>query len=88
MMPSLSRHASLGAALRRALTWPARVGAARRTLAQLSQMSEYELRDIGLTRQDVADATALPLDADPSALLVRRRSARERPSSKRADLAA
>ena len=88
MMPSFPRHASLGAALRRALTWPARVGAARRTLAQLSRMSEYELRDIGLTRQDVADATALPMDADPSTLLVRRRSARERPSRNRTDLAA
>ena len=41
-------------------------------------MSEYELRDIGLTRSDVNDATALPLDADPSGLLVRRRAWRER----------
>ena len=31
-------------------------------------MSEYELCDIGLTRQDLIDATALPVDADPSAL--------------------
>ena len=41
-------------------------------------MSEFELRDIGLTRSDVNDATALPLDADPSGLLVRRRAWRER----------
>jgi uncharacterized protein YjiS (DUF1127 family) len=60
----------------RALGWPARVGAARRTMSQLARMSDYELRDIGLTRQDVADANALPLDADPSSLLVRRRAAR------------
>lgn len=68
----------VASALRRALTWPARVGAARRTMAQLARMSEYELRDIGLTHQDVADANALPLDADPSSLLARRRAARER----------
>ena len=45
---------------------------------QLAGMSEFELRDIGLTRSDVNDATALPLDADPSGLLVRRRAWRER----------
>ena len=72
---TVSRDAA--SALRRALNWPARVGAARRTMAQLARMSEYELRDIGLTRQDVADASALPLDADPSSLLARRRAARE-----------
>ena len=90
MISSLARHASHGtaAALRRALTWPARVAAARRTMSQLARMSDYELRDIGLSRQDVSDATALPLDADPSALLARRRAARERPAPGRADLAA
>ena len=65
-------------ALWRVLTWPARVGAARRTMSDLARMSEYELRDIGLTRSDINDATALPLDADPSGLLVRRRAWRER----------
>ncbi len=88
MMPSFARHPSLGVVLRRALTWPARVGAARRAMAQLSRMSDYELRDIGLTRQDIADVSALPLDADPSALLVKRRAARERPSPRRAEIAA
>src|SRR5580704_5614177 len=39
---------ALGAAAWRALLWPARVMAARRTLAQLASLSEYELRDIGL----------------------------------------
>ena len=75
-------------ALWRALTWPARVGAARRTMSELSRMSEYELRDIGLTRSDLNDASALPLDADPSGLLVRRRAWRERTAGRRADLAA
>jgi uncharacterized protein YjiS (DUF1127 family) len=75
-------------ALWRILTWPARVGAARRTMSDLARMSEYELRDIGLTRSDVNDATALPLDADPSGLLVRRRAWRERPVGERTHLAA
>ena len=75
-------------ALWRVLSWPARVGAARRTMSELSRMSEYELRDIGLTRSDLNDATALPLDADPSGLLVRRRAWREHPAEARADLAA
>jgi hypothetical protein len=57
-------------------------------MSQLAGMSDYELRDIGLIRQDLGDASALPLDADPSALLVRRRAARERPSPGRATLAA
>ena len=75
-------------ALWRVLTWPARVGAARRTLSDLARMSEYELRDIGLTRSDVNDATALPLDADPSGLLVKRRAWRERTPRREADVAA
>ena len=90
MMSSLARQASRGAAaaIKRALSWPARVGAARRTMRELARMSEYELRDIGLSRQDLFDATALPLDADPSALLARRRAARERSASGGASLAA
>jgi len=84
--PLSTSHAA--EALRRILTWPARVSAARRTMSELSRMSEYELRDIGLTRSDLNDATALPLDADPSGLLVKRRSWRERPSAGREDLAA
>jgi uncharacterized protein YjiS (DUF1127 family) len=90
MIQSLARRAYRGVAgtLRRAISWPARVGAARRTMSQLARMSEYELRDIGLTRQDLLDVTALPIDSDPSALLARRRAARERPSPGRTDLAA
>jgi uncharacterized protein YjiS (DUF1127 family) len=75
-------------ALWRVLTWPARVSATRRMMSELAQMSEYELRDIGLTRSDVNDATALPLDADPSGLLVRRRAWRERSAGERSHLAA
>ena len=70
----MTRHAVSHTAgvLRRALNWPARVGAARRAMSQLARMSDYELRDIGLTRQDVVDVSALPLDEDPTALLARR----------------
>jgi uncharacterized protein YjiS (DUF1127 family) len=75
-------------ALWRVLTWPARVGAARRTMSQLAQMSDFELRDIGLTRSDINDTTALPLGDDPSSLLVRRRAWRDRTPRREADLAA
>jgi uncharacterized protein YjiS (DUF1127 family) len=91
MMSLFASQASRDAAsvLRRALSWPARVGAARRTMSQLARMSEYELRDIGLTRQDVVDVSALPLDEDPTALLARRRdAARERAWTDNEDLAA
>ena len=89
MVASFTHSASHAAdALWRVLSWPARVSAARRTMSELSRMSEYELRDIGLTRSDLNDATALPLDADPSGLLVRRRSWREPRDGGRADLAA
>ena len=72
----------------RALGWPARVGAARRAMSQLARMSDYELRDIGLVRQDIVDAAALRPEADPSAMLARRRAVRERSASGRTDLAA
>ena len=87
MMSFLARQASRGtaAALTRALSWPARVGAARRTMRQIARMSDVELRDIGLVRQDVVDISALRYDADPS---VRRRAARERSTSGSADFAA
>jgi uncharacterized protein YjiS (DUF1127 family) len=89
MVATFTHSASHAAdALWRILSWPARVGAARRTMSELARMSEYELRDIGLTRSDINDATALPLDADPSGLLVKRRAWRERTGGKREDLAA
>jgi uncharacterized protein YjiS (DUF1127 family) len=69
---------SLVAAMMRALLWPARVVTARRTLTQLAGLSEYELRDIGLSRQDLVDFTARPLDEDPTPHLARSRSERAR----------
>ena len=89
MVTSFPYMASQAAnALWRILTWPARVGAARRTMSELARMSEYELRDIGLTRSDVNDTMALALDEDPSGLLEKRRAWRSRPAGQRTDLAA
>ena len=66
MVASFTHSASHAAdALWRVLSWPARVGAARRTMSELARMSEYELRDIGLTRSDLNDATALPARRRP-----------------------
>jgi uncharacterized protein YjiS (DUF1127 family) len=68
----------LGANAMRVLLWPSRVVAARRTLSQLASLSEYELRDIGLSRQDLVDFTARPLDEDPTPHLASSRAARAR----------
>ena len=57
---------SFGKSLLRLLLWPARVAQARRDLALLGSMSDRELSDIGLSRQDLRNATALPPDADPT----------------------
>jgi uncharacterized protein YjiS (DUF1127 family) len=52
--------------------WPARVAAARAAFVQLAAMNARELADIGLTAQDLCDATALALDEDPTATLAAR----------------
>jgi uncharacterized protein YjiS (DUF1127 family) len=70
--------AVVGAGVARALLWPGRVIAARRTLSQLAGLSDYELRDIGLSRQDLVDFTAQPLDEDPTPHLADSRAARAR----------
>lgn len=59
-------------ALLRAAMWPAKVWIARREFAKLAAMSDHELHDIGLTRQDLRDATALSLDQDPTRFLASR----------------
>jgi len=66
----------LSAKIWHALGWPARVVEARRTLAQLAQMSDRELSDLGLLRADLADCTALALDDDPGERLARARAVR------------
>jgi uncharacterized protein YjiS (DUF1127 family) len=88
-LPSASGSvAGIGAAVRRALEWPAHVMEARRTLAQLARMSDRELVDIGLTRQDLCDCTALPLDDDPSEKLARERANRAWLTRRRSDIVA
>lgn len=64
---TLLRRAAMAIAL-----WPARVARARREYARLSAMTEYELRDIGLSRVDLADVSALALDEDPTLVLARK----------------
>ncbi len=56
----------------RALTWPARVVQARRDFAALAMLGERELRDIGLSLQDLRDATALPMSENATHMLARR----------------
>jgi uncharacterized protein YjiS (DUF1127 family) len=73
--PALSR---LTVALSRAVLWPVRVLAARRELEMLAHMSEYELKDIGLTASDLADVSALPADASPTDFLAARVQERHR----------
>lgn len=41
----------------------------RRRLVELLEMNDHELRDIGLTRQDVKQVLRLPLSTDPSGAL-------------------
>jgi uncharacterized protein YjiS (DUF1127 family) len=76
MIPGSYLLRSVWAGASRATAWPFRVAAARATLRALGQMDGRELADIGLTRCDLCDASALPLDRDPSELLAVR--ARER----------
>jgi uncharacterized protein YjiS (DUF1127 family) len=52
-----------------AIFWPLRVLRARQELEMLARMTENELKDIGLTRTDLGDATALPADASPTEFL-------------------
>lgn len=48
-----------------------------RVLRQLGAMSERDLKDIGLVRQDIFDAAALPRDGDATNLLLARRAERK-----------
>ena len=68
-----------GLALRAAdaiLVWPFRAGENRRVLNILAAMDEHELRDIGLSRQDLRDATTLPVGEDLGRFFAIRRRAR------------
>jgi uncharacterized protein YjiS (DUF1127 family) len=80
MIPDSRIWRTIGAGARQAAAWPFRVAAARATLKALANMDRRELADIGLNPSDVRDASALPLDRDPTELLARR--ARERLSGR------
>jgi uncharacterized protein YjiS (DUF1127 family) len=82
------RHSDFAALVRRALGWPTHVMEARRTLAQLGQMTDRELSDIGLTRADLADCTAFAPDRDPGERLARARATRAWYGRSQRDLAA
>ena len=66
------------AVIRHVLAWPARVHRARRLMLQLGAFSDRELKDIGLVRQDLRDATGLAPGVDPSVALRARAEARRR----------
>ena len=69
---------NIAALLLRAAAWPAHVAASRAAMTQFARMSDHDLKDIGLTRQDVRDATSLALDTDPTQLLASRAATRTR----------
>ncbi len=64
------------------VSWPLRVAEARREFALLAGLDDRGLADMGLTRQDLRDATAFPLSERPSSCLTKR--AREREAQARA----
>ena len=64
------------AALDVVMLWPFRVLENRRLLDGMGSLSDHELRDIGLTRQDLRDATALPIDRDPGKFFAARAASR------------
>jgi uncharacterized protein YjiS (DUF1127 family) len=55
----------------RILLWPVRFYRARQEFAVLAGLSDHDLKDIGLTRTDIANVTALPRDVDPTTALSR-----------------
>jgi uncharacterized protein YjiS (DUF1127 family) len=69
-------RAWLSAGLAAAASGISRAAINRRVVRQLSAMSDRELRDIGLSRQDVLDAGILLVEGDASDFLVDRRNER------------
>lgn len=78
MIPESRVWRTIRAQARRAVAWPFRVAAARADMRALANMDRRELADIGLIPSDVRDASALPLDRDPTELLARRAYERRR----------
>jgi uncharacterized protein YjiS (DUF1127 family) len=59
------------------LVWPLRIAENRRVLGALAELDDRGLADIGLSRQDLRDVTALPVGADASIALAERARERE-----------
>ena len=74
---------TIAAVALRAVLWPVRVARTRKVMRQLSNMSAYELKDIGLMPYDIESAQALSLDEDPTSFLASR--ARERAAAQRTE---
>jgi uncharacterized protein YjiS (DUF1127 family) len=72
LRPRSPRARNLAAAVLRLILLPARLMAARAVLAQLAALDGRELADIGLSRSDLRDATALARGADPTHFLAER----------------
>lgn len=70
--PFMTRLSRLTALLVAVASWPFRVAEARATMRRLAALDARSLADLGLTRADVNDATALPLAADPGSFLAAR----------------
>lgn len=74
--PSSPLAGALSSLTTSVLSWPGRFIRHRRLMDQLSRMSDLELRDIGLVRQDVVDAGTVAFADDPSRVLARRAAER------------
>jgi uncharacterized protein YjiS (DUF1127 family) len=70
--PPAPARTPLWAHLRRLAARPFRVAAARASMRQLAGMTDRELADIRLTRQDLRDASALSLSDDPTKIFAMR----------------
>lgn len=71
----LALWAAMGAGVKAAGSL-GRVFDRRRVMAELSELDDHMLSDIGLTRGDLRDATATPLFADPTRMLMLRTTER------------
>jgi uncharacterized protein YjiS (DUF1127 family) len=78
MIPESRIWRTIDIGARRLAAWPFQVAAARAALKALANMDRRELADIGLNSSDVRDASALPLDCDPTELLAQRARDRRR----------
>ena len=73
----MTRHGVTNSLFWRTVSWPLRVAEARREFALLAGLDDRGLADIGLTRQDLRDVTALSLAEQPSSRLAERARERE-----------